>query len=275
VLRSGWVPRTDLGLPLAGRADQDGEEPDVALLDRSLRGDEDTDRMPPGPAGLWRRIRWDPSRRAAVLVVVIAVLAAAVTGVVVWHARPVSQPVASLPSAPAVPLPTSRAPSAATGPDPATAGATASASRIAVAVAGKVRHPGVVELPPGSRVVDAIAAAGGLSPGAHLGLLNLAKVLTDGEQVVVGVPGVTGAAPPGDGGASGAAGSTEPAGPVNLNTATLEQLETLPGVGPSTAQKILDWRTSNGAFQSVDQLQDISGIGPAKYAAISPKATVG
>jgi competence protein ComEA len=89
------------------------------------------------------------------------------------------------------------------------------------------------------------------------------------------VPGVTGAGPPAAGGPSGAAGPAEPAGPVNLNTATLEQLETLPGVGPSTAQKILDWRTSNGAFQSVDQLQDISGIGPAKYAAISPKATVG
>jgi competence protein ComEA len=131
----------------------------------------------------------------------------------------------------------------------------------------------VVELPPGARVVDAVAAAGGLSPGAHLGLLNLAKVLSDGEQVVVGVPGVAGdsggAGPAGSGSADAGVGA-----PVNLNTATLEQLETLPGVGPATAQKILDYRTANGPFQSVDQLQDITGIGPAKYAAIAPKVTL-
>jgi len=102
---------------------------------------------------------------------------------------------------------------------------------------------------------------------AHLGLLNLAKVLTDGEQVVVGVPGVTGDVA----GGPAAGGSPDPSAPVSLNSATLDQLESLPGVGPATAQKIVDYRTANGPFQSIDQLQDISGIGPAKYAAIAPK----
>jgi competence protein ComEA len=200
------------------------------------------------------------------LVVAIALLAAVAVGLVAWHGRPAAAPV------PAVSAPTADIPSGAP-PTPASLGppTPTPTGRIAVAVAGKVRHPGVVELPVGSRVVDAVAAAGGVSPGAHLGLLNLAKVLTDGEQVVVGVPGVTG-----DSGGPGpaAGGSAGPTAPVNLNTATLEQLEDLPGVGPATAQKILDYRTANGPFQSIDQLQDISGIGPAKYAAIAPKVTL-
>jgi competence protein ComEA len=261
------VPRADLGLPAV---DRQWEEPGVALLERSLREDDDTEEIAAAGPSLLRRIRWDPSRRGTLLVVAIVALAAVVTGVLVWHARPVSQPVPALPSAgPSVSA-------AAPGPLPSPASSSPSVSQIAVAVAGKVRHPGVVELPTGSRVVDALAAAGGVSSGAHLGLLNLAKVLTDGEQVVVGIPGAGDSGASGDGASGGGAssGSVDTAGPVNLNTATLEQLETLPGVGPSTAQKILDYRTSNGPFQSVDQLQEISGIGPAKYAAMAPKVTV-
>lgn len=204
-----------------------------------------------------RRLRLDPSRRGVVVVLVVAVVAVLVVGVLMWRSRPSPQPVAAAPSLPPLAV-TSAAP----------VGSPSPTGRIAVAVAGKVRHPGVVELPSGSRVDDAIAAAGGLAPGAHLGLLNLAKVLSDGEQVVVGIPGATG-----DSG-SGPTASGSPAGPVNLNTATLEQLDSLPGVGPSTAQKILDWRTADGPFQSVDQLQDISGIGPAKFAEIAPKVTL-
>lgn len=204
-----------------------------------------------------RRFRLDPSRRGVVVVLAVAVVAVLVVGVLMWRSRPSPQPIAAVPS-----LPSFAAISAAPVITPSATG------RIAVAVAGKVRHPGVVELPAGSRVDDAIAAAGGLVPGAHLGLLNLAKVLSDGEQVVVGIPGVTG-----DSGADPAV-SGSPVGPVNLNTATLDQLDSLPGVGPSTAQKILDWRTANGPFQSVDQLQDVSGIGPSKFAEIAPKVTL-
>ena len=210
---------------------------------------------PPDEAG--RRFRLDPSRRGVVAMLAVAVVAVLVVGVLMWRSRPTAQPVAAASSLPSF---------APTPPAPVTS--PSASGRIAVAVAGRVRHPGVVELPAGSRVDDAIAAAGGLAPGAHLGLLNLAKVLSDGEQVVVGIPGVTG-----DSG-SGPAASGDPAGPVNLNTATLEQLDSLPGVGPSTAQKILDWRTANGPFQSVDQLQDVSGIGPAKFAEIAPKVTL-
>lgn len=217
----------------------------------------DSEEQAEPPAAGRARFRLDPARRGVVAVLAVAAVAVLVVGVLMWRSRPAAQPVPAVASLPSL-APTRTA----VAPAPSPSG------RITVAVAGRVRHPGVVELPAGSRVDDAITAAGGLAPGAHLGLLNLAKVLADGEQVVVGIPGVTG-----DSGSVPAA-SGGPSGPVNLNSASLEQLESLPGVGPSTAQKILDWRTANGPFQSVDQLQDVSGIGPAKFAEIAPKVTL-
>ena len=136
--------------------------------------------------------------------------------------------------------------------------------RLVVDVAGRVRHPGIVELPPVARVVDAIAAAGGALRGVSLTALNLARPLTDGEQILVGirVHGPLGAPPAGSGGAAGGLGTTAPAiQPVELNSATLEQLDTLPGIGPVTAQAIVQWRTDNGPFTSVDDLLEVSGIG--------------
>ncbi len=143
-------------------------------------------------------------------------------------------------------------------------------SRLVVDVAGKVRHPGIVELPAGSRVVDALAAAGGAKPGVSLTSLNLARLLVDGEQIVVGiaVPVVGGAAP--IAGGSSAAATTQSVAPVNLNSATAEQLDTLPGVGPVTAQAILSWRTDNGPFTSVDELLEVSGIGDATLSDLRP-----
>ena len=131
-----------------------------------------------------------------------------------------------------------------------------------VDVAGAVRRPGVVELPVGSRVVDALEAAGGMLPRGNSTTLNLARVLADGEQVLVparGAAAVPGSplAPPG--------GVVTPA-QLDLNTATLEQLDTLPGIGPVLAQRILDWRTANGGFGSIDQLREVSGIGDATFA---------
>ncbi len=141
---------------------------------------------------------------------------------------------------------------------------------VTVDVSGKVRHPGVATLPAGSRVVDALRKAGGARAGVDLSSLNLARVLVDGEQILVG-RGL-----PGGGIAAGASTSApDPAGSlVNLNTATEEQLDTLPGVGPVTAQKILEWRSAHGAFSSVDELLEVDGIGEKTLADIAPHVTL-
>ena len=150
------------------------------------------------------------------------------------------------------------------------------AALVVVHVAGRVRRPGLVRLPPGSRVADALAAAGGVLPGVDLTTINLARVLTDGEQVLVGVTGPGGtAAGPGLGSGGGGAGGGGAGGLVDLNTATLEQLEGLPGVGPVLAQRILDFRSSHGRFATVDELREVSGIGERKYADIEPKVRAG
>jgi competence protein ComEA len=130
-------------------------------------------------------------------------------------------------------------------------------SRVVVDVVGAVRRPGLYRLRQGSRIADAVARAGGATDKADLAQVNLAAPLADGEQVVVPRRGAPGAV--GGGSSTGA-----PAGPVQLSTATLEQLDTLPGVGPSTAQKILDYREKHGAFSSVDELDAVPGIGPKR-----------
>ncbi len=135
------------------------------------------------------------------------------------------------------------------------------APRLVVHVVGAVRRPGLYRLPQGSRIADAVARAGGPAPRADLELVNLAAKLADGVQVVV-----PRRAPPASatGAAAADTGGAAAAGPVHLNTATLEQLDALPGVGPVTAQKILDYRQKHGAFSSVDDLDAIPGIGPAR-----------
>ena len=130
-------------------------------------------------------------------------------------------------------------------------------SRVVVDVVGAVRRPGLYRLAQGSRIADAVTRAGGATAKADLAQVNLAAPLADGEQVVVPRRGAAVAAA----GSSSAAG---PAAPVQLSTATLEQLDSLPGVGPVTAQKILDYRQKHGAFQSVDELDAVPGIGPKR-----------
>jgi competence protein ComEA len=133
---------------------------------------------------------------------------------------------------------------------------------IVVSVVGRVARPGLVTLRDGARVADALEATGGPARGVRLGGLNLARRLTDGEQIYVGVPTPPNAESPG-----GAAGSGESGeGPVDLNSASLTSLDTLPGVGPVTAQRIVEWRSTHGRFDSVDQLQDVDGIGPTRFA---------
>jgi competence protein ComEA len=133
----------------------------------------------------------------------------------------------------------------------------ASATRLFVDVVGAVRRPGLYRLEDGARVADAVRRAGGPTPKAQMELVNLAARIADGEQIVVPRRGVAGASAAQSGGAV-------TAGPVHLNSATLDQLDALPGIGPVTAQKILDYRQQHGAFGSVDELDAIAGIGPAR-----------
>jgi len=146
---------------------------------------------------------------------------------------------------------------------------------IKVHVMGAVTRPGVVALPAGARVEDAIAAAGGLAADADPAQLNLAAVVADGSQIVIGIKGdprgdVNVAAPGGSGGAAaGGAGAC-----VNLNTASDAELQSLPGVGPVTAQKIMAWRTKNNRFNTVAELQEVDGIGPKTMAQLEPYVCV-
>jgi competence protein ComEA len=199
-------------------------------------------------------------------------IAVVAVGVMTWRARP--RPVdVNPPREVAAAATTSSAASSAAGPP-------AGEATLVVAVAGKVHRPGVVRLPAGARVVDAVRSAGGPLPGVDLGLLNLARRLTDGELVVIGLVGPSGQPPPVDPAGSGAdrgataPGSVVPGERVNLNTATMTQLDGLPGVGPVLAQRIVDWRTAHGQFTTVDQLRDVSGIGDAKFAQLRDRVMV-
>jgi competence protein ComEA len=139
---------------------------------------------------------------------------------------------------------------------------TAAATAVVVDVVGAVRRPGLYRLEQGARIADAVSRAGGATGKADLALINLAAPLADGEQVVVPKRGAAALGAPTAAGSSSAGAPS--GGPVHLSTATLEQLDSLPGIGPVTAQKILDYRQKHGAFTSVDELDAVPGIGPAR-----------
>jgi competence protein ComEA len=142
-------------------------------------------------------------------------------------------------------------------------------TQVVVYVAGKVRRPGLVRAPTGSRVADVLALAGGPLPGVDLTTLNLARQITDGEQITVGLPTQPPPTNP-PGATTSSTPSNASTDPVNLNTATLAQLDALPGVGPVLAQRILDYRTQNGPFTTIDQLQEVPGVGPKKFDSLKP-----
>lgn len=246
---------------LAG-GDEDEERPDTALsrwLPENRAGDS---------AGWVAAIRADPGRAGVIALAVVGVLAVLVTVFTVM--RDGTPPVASakLPPVEAV---------SSEHPDPGPAGGPGAS--VVVSVVGLVHRPGLVTLTMGARIADALDAAGGPIDGADLIGLNMARRVADGEQIIVGL-----APPPGEpasmgssvGTAAGALGTdagpastgspSAPAGPVDLNTVTVEQLDTLPGVGPVTAAAIVAWRDANGRFSSVDQLAEVDGIGPARLA---------
>lgn len=153
------------------------------------------------------------------------------------------------------------------------------AGTVTVDVAGKVRRPGIAVLESGARVADALEAAGGAKRGVDLTALNLARVLVDGEQILVGVPPAAGAprVDPGGpvaSGGSGAGAAPSSHGMVNLNTATEAELDSLPGVGPVTAAAILRWREEHGGFSAVDELLEVDGIGTVTLSKLTPYLTV-
>jgi competence protein ComEA len=212
-----------------------------------------------------------PAGRAVAGLLLLVLLAVATAAVMTWLARPRHQPVPA--RARTVGAPLTMSPTAMASPvgSPAT-----SPGLVVVHVAGAVRRPGVVRLPAGSRVEDAVRAAGGTTRQARAASVNLARPLVDGEQLVVLGRGDPAPAAPGTslGASAATAGVAGPSAPVNLNTATLEQLDGLPGIGPVLAQRILDWRTANGRFTAVDELGEVSGIGEATLADLRPVVTV-
>lgn len=207
-------------------------------------------------------------RRSVLAFVITAVVAAVIASTVTWFSRPTSEPVAP----PALSM-TSEAPTSGKGP-PQSDASPSTAATIVVSVIGYVATPGLVTLPDGSRVADAIAACGGATPDADLATVNLARVLTDGEQIAVGVPGVAGS--------GGETSATSGAGPasagsgtkININTASVENFDSLPGIGPVIAARIIDFRTKHGKFKSVDDLSSVSGIGPSIMGNIKDLVTV-
>lgn len=226
--------------------------------------------------------RCNPGRRGVLAMAVVTAVTVLVAGGWVLAAQPRPMLAADTTSAgsPAGPSPTPLAPGGSLKSPLAGRGSPAPAATgsppVVVDVAGKVRKPGVYRLPAGSRVDDAVRAAGGLLSGVDPVLVNLARKLADGEQLLVGLVAAGSSAGSGGGGGAVAAGADASAsGRLDLNSATLAQLDGLPGVGPVLAQHILDWRTEHGRFDSVDQLNGVSGIGDSKYADLKPLVTVG
>jgi competence protein ComEA len=253
--RPGWIPDdpagdadgesgaplgTGVGAPPPEPAGDPGTTPDAGRH----RAPGITVRVDPGRPGA--RALWGAAAAAVVLLLLWT-----------WLQRPEAEPVPAGP-AEAVVETDGPAPSAAAVASPTVGEVAETSTTVVVSVVGLVAQPGLGDLPFGSRVADAVDAAGGLLPEADPASLNLAAVVADGQQVAVGVPAAAdGAAPAPD------AGNGSAAGVVNLNTADVATLDGLPGIGPVLAQRIVDHREQQGPFRQVEDLLDVAGIGPA------------
>jgi len=274
------LPAERLHRRLGAQPDSDADDTDDpnSLLPRWL---------PDGSArsadGWLAKVRADPGRAGAIALAAIAAIAVLVAIFTLMRDQPAPVRSAKLP-------PVEPVSSSGRGPNP---GATAKPDQpVVVSVVGLVHTPGLVTLAPGARIADALKAAGGTTDGADTVGLNMARQVDDGEQIVVGIapvkgqPPVLGSSvssgtaapgPPGAGSHPGRPGRPDkPGGPaaVNLNTATVQQLDALPGVGPVTAAAIVAWRDANGKFTSVDQLAEVDGIGPGRLEKLRPLVRV-
>jgi competence protein ComEA len=253
----GWVPDDDL---VAGPTEADRDEVEAVPL-----GDPDPAPEDDGlPAGLGRHrapgrtARWDPGRLGARSLWIAGLVAALLLVVWTWLDRPQVEP---------APVPPPGRSAAAGSPSvPSVGEAAETSATVVVSVVGSVARPGLVTLPSGARVAAAVEAAGGLLAEADPASVNLAALVVDGQQIVVGAPGVEAATGEADVG-------TPPGGPLNLNTASVAELDALPGVGPVLAQRIVDHR-KQGPYTSVDELDDVPGIGPARAAELAELVTV-
>jgi competence protein ComEA len=248
-----------LGAETDPEPDAEDEHPDTSLS-RWL-----PDTKSGGTTNWFGSVRADPGRAGVIALAVVGVIAVLVTVFTLVRDKP--PPVVSA-KLPPVQMVSSAGPTPSAAPKPD--------EPVVVSVVGLVHKPGLVTLSPGARIADALTAAGGALDGADLIGLNMARRVADGEQIIVGIAG-----PPGEPAAMGSSISPEPidspadvpsttgnapapGGLVDLNSASVEQLDTLPGIGPVTAAAIVAWRDANGQFTSVDQLGDVDGIGPVR-----------
>lgn len=211
------------------------------------------------------------SRRAVASLALVGLAAVVLAGYAVWRERPVVSQ--------AAPVPAVRM-AAETSEQPEPKENDSTPGELVVSVVGMVHRGGLVRLPQGARVADALDAAGGAVAGADLHGLNLAQRVADGDQILVGAadpaapPRASGTAGSGAAPAPGGTSATAPTGRVNLNTATEAELDALPGVGPVTARAIVAWRAGNGPFTDIEQLGDVEGIGPARLAKLRAQVTL-
>lgn len=246
----------------------DGHQPDT-LLSRWL-----PETTAGGAASWLAAVRADPGRTGVVALAAVGVIAVLVTVFTIVRDQPPPVMSANLPPVQMV-----------SSGSPTPSGAPPGADQpVVVSVVGLVHKPGLVTLDSGARIADALGAAGGPLDGADLLGLNMARRVADGEQIIVGIapapgePAAMGSAVTADNGAAAAPGPSAPAdgagAVVDLNTATVEQLDTLPGIGPVTASAIVAWRGANGPFSSVEQLGDVDGIGPARLEKLRDRVRV-